>query len=324
MGRRPGIRHWTIGAAVLAAAAFLCVAQAQQGPVPSTVNYQGTLHKTDGKTAETGPVDLEFRLYMNKGDDKTAAVWAETHTAQELFKGIFNVLLGSGGSVTGLPHDSLDSVFTQAALWLGLQVQGEADERGERQQLTSVPYALTANTAVNALHGVPAGTIAIWGAPEADIPVDSGWLPCDGRELDVTEDSGKYKALWNAIGTAWGSSGAGKFNLPNFGGRALMGENASHSLGDRLGEEEHALDDYEMGSHDHTFVDTYSIGAVRVSGQIGLPQPYYWHLPREEDYDGDWRPTGYTGGKAEGFFPHATKAHANMQPSRVVAFIIKY
>ncbi len=316
------MRHWTIGAAIIIVTALVCVAQAPQDPVPSTVNFQGTLLEADGKTPENGPVDLEFRLYANKDDDKAAAIWAEAHTAQELFEGIFNVLLGNGGSVTGFPHDSLDAVFTHAALWLGLEVQGEADERAERQQFTSVPYALTANTAINALHGVPAGTIAIWGGPEADIPVDSGWLPCDGRELDVTADSGKYEALWNAIGTTWGSSATGKFNLPNFGGRALMGENGSHTLGDRLGEEEHVLTLSEMASHDHSFVDTYSTGTQNVSGQIGIPQPYYSHWP--DSSDGSYRYTGYTGGLSEGLFPHDTKAHANMQPSRVVAFIIKY
>jgi len=48
-----------------------------------------------------------------------------------------------------------------------------------------------------------------------------GWLPCDGRTLNVFE----YRALYDVIGTTYGGTGgdSGTFNLPDYRSRKLMG-----------------------------------------------------------------------------------------------------
>jgi hypothetical protein len=46
-----------------------------------------------------------------------------------------------------------------------------------------------------------------------------GWLVCDGRSLATTD----YPALNQAIGSAYGSVGAGYFNLPQLSGMFLRG-----------------------------------------------------------------------------------------------------
>ena len=46
-----------------------------------------------------------------------------------------------------------------------------------------------------------------------------GWLVCDGRSLATTD----YPALNQAIGSAYGSVGAGYFNLPQLAGMFLRG-----------------------------------------------------------------------------------------------------
>lgn len=56
---------------------------------------------------------------------------------------------------------------------------------------------------------VPAGAIAFFAAGTAP----AGWLPCDGRYLDKSG----YAALYAAIGTLYGSSGA-TFRLPDMRG----------------------------------------------------------------------------------------------------------
>jgi rhizosphere induced protein len=47
----------------------------------------------------------------------------------------------------------------------------------------------------------------------------NGWLVCDGRSLGTTD----YQALNEVIGDAYGSAGAGSFNLPQLSGMFLRG-----------------------------------------------------------------------------------------------------
>jgi hypothetical protein len=51
-----------------------------------------------------------------------------------------------------------------------------------------------------------------------------GWLPCDGRTLNVLD----YKALFDVIGTTYGGTGGatGTFKLPDYRSRKLMGTGA--------------------------------------------------------------------------------------------------
>jgi microcystin-dependent protein len=48
-----------------------------------------------------------------------------------------------------------------------------------------------------------------------------GWMLCDGRELNETD----YPKLYAAIGDLWGSSGKGKFNIPDLRGAFLRAWN---------------------------------------------------------------------------------------------------
>ena len=52
-----------------------------------------------------------------------------------------------------------------------------------------------------------------------------GWLECDGRELSTQ----KYPDLYASIGSAWGSSKQGSFNVPDLRGYFLRGW--SHTSG---------------------------------------------------------------------------------------------
>lgn len=306
---------------LMAAAAIGGVVHAQQNPVPSTINYQATLLQSDGKTPEVGPVDLEIRLYTNKGDAIGAAVWAEAHLSIDLFEGVFNVTLGEGTVVSGLPHVGLDTVFIQEPFWVGVKVVGETEERAERQQLVSAPYALTANTAITATHGVPVGTISVWtGVDQLNPP--EGWLLCDGTALDATAESAKYAALYNVIQTTWGGTGESSFNVPNFGGRALMGNSgAAHRVGDLLGEEKHTLTVSELPSHNHSYEDEHSVGNNREGGDPIFDIPVFFEF--DPFFDNTFRTTDPAGGQPGGL-EHPTVAHDNMQPSIVMTFIIKY
>lgn len=57
---------------------------------------------------------------------------------------------------------------------------------------------------------MPIGSIIEWGGTETNIPV--GWLSCGGAEYSTT--GANYTALYNIIGTKWGS-GTNTFKVPN-------------------------------------------------------------------------------------------------------------
>ena len=59
--------------------------------------------------------------------------------------------------------------------------------------------------------------IAIGYNPQGNLP--PGFLSCDGQEVNKSD----YPDLYEAIGTAWGSSGEGKFCLPKLQGYFLRG-----------------------------------------------------------------------------------------------------
>lgn len=96
--------------------------------------------------------------------------------------------------------------------------------------------------------GLPAGTIVQW--PTATAP--NNWVICDGAALSRTT----YASLFAAIGTQYGvGDGSTTFNIPNLKGRVVVGQDASQTEFDVLGEtggaKTHTLQVSEMPSHTH-------------------------------------------------------------------------
>jgi len=106
-------------------------------------------------------------------------------------------------------------------------------------------------TTLEATPGVPSGTIIAFGGATAP----TGWLPCDGTQLDGT--NAKYAALYAAVGTAYGGNTTSmQFNLPDLRGRFLRGwdhgaghdpEAAARTGGDAVGSQQGD----ETHSHGH-------------------------------------------------------------------------
>lgn len=102
-----------------------------------------------------------------------------------------------------------------------------------------------------------------------------GWLVCDGRLLDREQ----YPALFEVIGTTFGSTNSTNFRLPDYRGRVFgaAGTGAgltARAVGDAVGTETHVLTVNEMPSHNHggatasNGAHTHNTNAV--GGDIGL------------------------------------------------------
>lgn len=113
---------------------------------------------------------------------------------------------------------------------------------------------------------IPVGSIITFGGSTAP----TGFLLCDGSEYGT----GVEVALYNVIGTAFGSSGAGLFNVPDLRGRQMVAK-GTHSDVDTIGEHD-SEDDVSARtphhphymSHTHKHAHTHSVG-----GSTGPPIP---------------------------------------------------
>jgi microcystin-dependent protein len=79
-----------------------------------------------------------------------------------------------------------------------------------------------------------------------------GWMVCNGRTMLRAD----YPALYEVVGTSFGSTNSANFLLPDFRGRVAgtVGQGATltnRTLGDSVGAETHTLSINEMPSHDH-------------------------------------------------------------------------
>jgi len=303
--RRPGLAGVVLLAACgcwLPLAAGAQVPAYQEAP-PATVNYQGTLRMPDG-TPMTGPVDLTIVLYTNA--EGGPSVWTESFSQTSLYGGVFNVVLGATPGFAPI-------IAANKSLWVGVSVNG-GQEQGPRQRLSAIPFAFSARATVDALHGLPPGTVLPFGGALEHVPY--GWLPCAGQTVS-TEAHPEYTALWEAIGVTWGGSGSTAFKLPNLGGRTPIGAGdapdlSARAAGSLVGEESTKLETIHLPPHTHSYTDQHSSGPVVHLGG------WSWEVAEWQPYDHSYT-TGSAGGSSGQTVPHNT-----MQPSAVVNFIIKY
>lgn len=81
-----------------------------------------------------------------------------------------------------------------------------------------------------------------------------GFAKCDGQLLPINQN----RDLFALLGTSFGGDGINTFALPDLRGRAPIGQGqgsglSNRTLGEKVGEESHALTPAEVGVHTHRF-----------------------------------------------------------------------
>jgi hypothetical protein len=110
--------------------------------IPERINYQGYLTNASGNPVNA-TVSMTFKIYTVASGG--TALWTETQSSVSVNNGIYNVVLGLVVPLGSLPFD--------VPYFLGVTA-GSDSEMTPRQALTSVAYALTADTALNVANNV--------------------------------------------------------------------------------------------------------------------------------------------------------------------------
>jgi hypothetical protein len=147
---------------------------------------------------------VEFRYY--KGGNENGG-------GTQLYSETKNVTPNSGGIFTVTLNPAIKyGDWREGDIWVQIYVE----DKGllPREKLMAQPYAIHAKTAEN---GVPAGTVIAFAGDAGSAP--SGYLLCDGREVNQSD----YPDLFAAIGSLYGTASGGKFKVPDFRGMFLRG-----------------------------------------------------------------------------------------------------
>jgi hypothetical protein len=140
---------------------LIAVSPAQQASttaVPNLINYSGTLLLPSGVGVPAKTVGVTFAIYRQQ--DGGAPIWLETQNVTPDAAGHYSILLGST-RVEGIPAEIFS---TQEQRWLGVQVQGEAEQ--PRVMLVSVPYALKSRDA-ETVGGLPPSAFVLAAPPNS-------------------------------------------------------------------------------------------------------------------------------------------------------------
>ena len=136
-----------------------------------------------------------------------------------------------------------------------------------------------------------------------------GWSFCDGQLLAIQQN----QALFSILGTTYGVNGVNTFALPDLRGRTPIYVGNGHVLGEKAGEENHAVSLSEMPAHNHL------VSASSAAPNQGSP------------LNGEWasQTSSYSTAAANTVLnPSAianaggNQPHSNLQPYLVLNFVI--
>ena len=137
-----------------------------------------------------------------------------------------------------------------------------------------------------------------------------GWATCDGQLLPINQN----QALFSLLGTTFGGNGQTTFALPDLRARAPIHVGSEHTLGERGGEQAHALSISEIPTHTHV------MNASSTPGNAAIPTGTVLGSPLNLSY----RPPDALTSFAPSTVANVggSQAHLNMQPFLTLNFSI--
>jgi microcystin-dependent protein len=138
-----------------------------------------------------------------------------------------------------------------------------------------------------------------------------GFALCDGQILPINQN----QALFSLLGTNYGGDGRTTFGLPDLRGRTPIHHGNGHTLGQKSGEEQHALNVNEMASHSHSCRGS-------TSADTDDPAGSFPGLTEDATYNSGAGPTLVNMGTSTITNAGAGQGHQNMQPFLVLYFAI--
>ena len=180
---------------VVACALVLLSASLVQGAaVPQKINYQAVLLDDAGDPV-TDPVNLTFSIYNQENGG--SPLWTQSlNGVQPDANGQFSVILGD--AINPISHE----VLTGGQLWLGIWVEGDAQEMSPRTEMVSSAYSFRVNTVDQAEAGTIYGSLTVEESASkledarvivtcaAKAPETVEISPCDGVILKATNQTG--------------------------------------------------------------------------------------------------------------------------------------
>ncbi len=205
-------------------AGLMCLVLAWAGAAhaepPEKMRLQGTITQLNGQPVIDGNYAFRVKLYVNAGDLVSQAVLTMTANSQ-VVGGAYSLIL-----TPDTPGDLAAALET--ARFVEITVVDDGSQTFDetltpRQEITSVPFALNAQSAL------PRGVIVMWSGDPSAVP--EGWALCDGTN-GTPDLSGRFVVGYDASDPDY--DGTDPIGAPETGGLATV-----------------ALDLLEMPAHDH-------------------------------------------------------------------------
>lgn len=139
-----------------------------------------------------------------------------------------------------------------------------------------------------------------------------GWALANGQLLPINQNQG----LFALLGTTFGGDGRVNFALPDLRGRVPIHVGSGHTLGERGGEQAHAVSIAELPTHTHV---------VNANGSPATTNtPSNTLLLAGSTGDNAWGPASNLQAMAPGavLAVGGSQAHLNMQPFSTLSFCI--
>ena len=258
----------------------------------ASISYQGALKLADGSEVTELTKTITFSLYTSPaGEDAIWSCQSSVLLAAGT--GLFNVELDTSSDSSAVKIDDVIAAHSGETFYIGLSVLGSNGEIRPRQKLLAVPTAVFAQNVKEAkgdfaVNGVAVCNGAVSARANAEVQGNasvqgnlavSGKLMRNNTEVMPVPVGGIV--MWSKQsapdGEAWATddndghwavcSGAtvNGTQTPDLRGRFIVGVNdgtanagqdysqRSYKVGDKGGEDAHALSVNEMPSHDHQF-----------------------------------------------------------------------